>query len=146
MAKRTSASRAVDVLDAFYDVFTEIGTKDSLSYSAVCADASRELFASLKTQQEPASPPSNNSASTDDGYSELTALRTRISELEAGGCARDQGTTQYCAEAVALQKRVSELERLAAFFAFCIKSGEPWTETCDRMYAALKKEPGNDAG
>lgn len=42
--------------------------------------------------------------------SELTALRARVAELEAGGCARDQGTTQYCAEAVALQKRVAELE------------------------------------
>jgi hypothetical protein len=66
---------------------------------------------------------------------EIDFLRARVAELEAGGCARDQGTTQYCAEAVALQKRVAELERLAAFFASCIKSGEPWSETCETMYA-----------
>jgi hypothetical protein len=30
--------------------------------------------------------------------------------LQKKGCARDQTTTQYCAEAVALQARVAELE------------------------------------
>ena len=30
---------------------------------------------------------------------ELTAARAEIARLRAGGCARDQGTTQYCAEA-----------------------------------------------
>lgn len=38
----------------------------------------------------------------------------RIAELEAAlqkkGCARDQNTTQFCAEVVAMQKRVAELE------------------------------------
>jgi hypothetical protein len=34
-----------------------------------------------------------------------------IKRLRAGGCARDQGTTQYCAEAAALAK---ENERLRA--------------------------------
>jgi hypothetical protein len=34
-----------------------------------------------------------------------------ISRLRAGGCARDQGTTQYCAEAAALAE---ENERLRA--------------------------------
>ena len=74
---------------------------------------------------------------------ERDTLRARVAELEAGGCARDQGTTQYCAEAVALQKRVAELERIAAFFASCIKSGESWSETCESKLAvaALKKEP-----
>lgn len=33
-----------------------------------------------------------------------------ITRLRAGGCARDQGTTQYCAEAARLAKKVSKLE------------------------------------
>jgi hypothetical protein len=36
-----------------------------------------------------------------------------IERLRAGGCARDQTTTQYCAEAVALAARVAELESRA---------------------------------
>lgn len=50
--------------------------------------------------------------------SEVTydALRKRLAEAEAeierlraGGCARDQTTTQYCAEAVALQSKNARL-------------------------------------
>ena len=50
--------------------------------------------------------------------SEVTydALRKRLAEAEAeierlraGGCARDQTTTQYCAEAVALQSENARL-------------------------------------
>ena len=33
-----------------------------------------------------------------------------VARLKAGGCARDQRTTQFCAEAVALQERVKRLE------------------------------------
>ena len=50
---------------------------------------------------------------TPDG---TAALQARIAELEAAvqkkGCARDQNTTQFCAEAVALQARVAKLGRL----------------------------------
>ena len=42
---------------------------------------------------------------------ELTAARAEIARLRAGGCARDQGTTQYCAEAA---KLAAENERLRA--------------------------------
>jgi uncharacterized small protein (DUF1192 family) len=47
----------------------------------------------------------------------LSPLEQRIAELEAenerlkaGGCARDQRTTQYCAEAVQMAGRIKELE------------------------------------
>ena len=85
--------------------------------------------------------------------SELTAIRARVAELEAGGCARDQGTTQYCAEAVALQKRVAELEvaleQLRTEYDHQIKWGEDYEyrEAGNRVQqiidAALKKEPTN---
>lgn len=49
-------------------------------------------------------------------YHELTVLRAKVERLEAenarlvaGGCARDQTTTQFCAEAVALQAEVTRL-------------------------------------
>ena len=41
---------------------------------------------------------------------EITELRAEVERLRAGGCARDQSTTQYCAEAAAL---AAEVERLA---------------------------------
>lgn len=58
-------------------------------------------------------------------YHELTVLRAKVERLEAenarfvaGGCARDQTTTQFCAEAVALQAEVTRLrEALRAVVA-----------------------------
>ena len=41
----------------------------------------------------------------------LRAGADEIDRLRAGGCARDQSTTQYCAEAARLAARVTELER-----------------------------------
>jgi hypothetical protein len=35
---------------------------------------------------------------------------TEVARIKAGGCARDQRTTQWCAEAVGLQERVKRLE------------------------------------
>ncbi len=37
--------------------------------------------------------------------------QSEIARLRAGGCARDQGLTQYCAEMVAASNRIAELER-----------------------------------
>ena len=43
------------------------------------------------------------------------ALKKRVAELEAAlqkqGCARDQTTTQYCADVVERDKRIAELEK-----------------------------------
>lgn len=43
---------------------------------------------------------------------ERDEARAEVVRLKAGGCARDQRTTQWCAEAVALQERVRRLEQL----------------------------------
>jgi len=42
--------------------------------------------------------------------SEFAALKLENERLKAGGCARDQRTTQFCAEAVAMANRIAELE------------------------------------
>lgn len=55
-AIKAHAVRAVDVLDAFADVFTEMKTKDSLGDAAVCADASRSLFAAINSAHSPHTP------------------------------------------------------------------------------------------
>ena len=47
-----------------------------------------------------------------------------IKRLQSGGCARDQGTTQYCAEAAALAE---ENERLQAALAEIIKTATACT-------------------
>lgn len=45
---------------------------------------------------------------------ELTAAQAEIARLKAGGCARDQRTTQFCGEAVKLQEENAKLqERIA---------------------------------
>jgi septal ring factor EnvC (AmiA/AmiB activator) len=43
---------------------------------------------------------------------ERYAKDAEIARLKAGGCARDQSTTQFCAEAVALQAEVARLKEL----------------------------------
>ena len=40
----------------------------------------------------------------------LDIASDEIERLMAGGCARDQGTTQYCAEAARMAARITELE------------------------------------
>jgi hypothetical protein len=40
---------------------------------------------------------------------ERDALQAEVERLKAGGCARDQSTTQFCAEAVALQAENARL-------------------------------------
>ena len=49
---------------------------------------------------------------------DLMDAAAEINRLRAGGCARDQGTTQFCAEAVALQKENERL-REALFAIVC---------------------------
>ncbi len=53
-----------------------------------------------------------------------------VARLKAGGCARDQRTTQWCAEAVALQERVKRLEEAGdeIIWAFCPASVSMMTE------------------
>ena len=49
---------------------------------------------------------------------ELTAAQAEIARLKAGGCARDQRTTQFCGEALKLQEENARLqERIRRFEA-----------------------------
>ena len=43
----------------------------------------------------------------------LRAAADEIARLRAGGCARDQGLTQYCAEAARLAEENADIRRLA---------------------------------
>lgn len=45
---------------------------------------------------------------------ENATLTDEIERLRAGGCARDQKTTQFCAEAVTLQREVEMLREMVA--------------------------------
>jgi len=55
---------------------------------------------------------------------------SEVVRLKSGGCARDQRTTQFCAEAVALQGRVERLEEAGdeIIWAFCPASVSMMTE------------------
>ena len=64
-----------------------------------------------------------NTHQTDDvisGYRKATdaqeqiiqELRAEVARLQAGGCARNQSTTQFCAEAVQLQEQMRHMVRL----------------------------------
>lgn len=46
---------------------------------------------------------------------EIAELRAEIARLRAGGCARDQGLTQYCAEAAAFAAEVERLKALTTW-------------------------------
>ena len=54
---------------------------------------------------------------------EIEKLRAENERLKAGGCARDQNTTQFCAEAVALK---AEIEKLRAALHLAIDAVEHW--------------------
>lgn len=45
---------------------------------------------------------------------DCNAAADEIERLRAGGCARDQKTTQFCAEAVTLQREVEMLREVVA--------------------------------
>lgn len=61
---------------------------------------------------------------------ERDEARAEVDRLKAGGCARDQRTTQFCAEAVALQERVKRLKEAGdeIIWAFCPASVSMMTE------------------
>jgi hypothetical protein len=51
---------------------------------------------------------------------ERDTLRAEVERLKAGGCARDQGTTQFCAEAAALQAENAQLREAIEMARECI--------------------------
>jgi hypothetical protein len=53
----------------------------------------------------------NVSEALTDLMVERAEAAAEITRLRSGGCARDQTTTQFCAEAVALQKRLEGAEK-----------------------------------
>ena len=65
---------------------------------------------------------------------ELTAAQTEIARLKAGGCARNQRTTQFCAEALTLQEENAKLQervkkRDKAMHALAAIIGPPGKQT-----------------
>ena len=52
---------------------------------------------------------------------ERDALRAEVERLKAGGCARDQGTTQFCAEAVALQAENARMREAIKMAIDCVE-------------------------
>jgi hypothetical protein len=68
----------------------------------------------------------------------LRAGADEIERLRSGGCARDQGLTQYCAEAAALTARVAQLEAALRDIAKVTRGWEPgvWSDEEGRKYFA----------
>jgi hypothetical protein len=54
---------------------------------------------------------------------ERDQLRDEVERLKNGGCARDQRTTQFCAEAVALRAELAEAE-------MSLRVAETWESDC----------------
>jgi outer membrane murein-binding lipoprotein Lpp len=97
-------------------------------HQAVEADCLAGIDALLTAGAEP-------SAKDQHGGTPMQAARSvaAVERLRAGGCVRDQRTTQYCAEAVRLQARVWQLEGDASALA------ERLTAERDEMQRDLRK-------
>lgn len=67
--------------------------------------------AALRAMDEAAAEISRLRAAIGETLLEREDARAEVERLRAGGCARDQGTTQYCAEAA---KLAAENEKLRA--------------------------------
>ncbi len=59
----------------------------------------------------------NSAAGLRSLAAERDALQAEVERLKAGGCARDQGTTQFCAEAVTLKAENARLREALDFYA-----------------------------
>jgi hypothetical protein len=82
----------------------------------------------------------------------LAFATAEIERLRAGGCARDQKTTQYCGEAVALQAevnrlraRVAELEAHADWHIDMVV-GDAWLCRIEGKYEDIADLLGNAVG
>ena len=62
--------------------------------------------------------------------------RAEVERLRAGGCARDQGTTQYCAEAA---KLAAEIERLREWNAEIALNAREFAAENERLRAVLRE-------
>jgi hypothetical protein len=78
-----------------------------------------------------------NSAPTDllkQLGAENERLQAEVERLRAGGCARDQTTTQFCAEAVTLR---AEVERLRGLLSNVMEASTAAIESCPSSYDAM---------
>jgi cell division protein FtsB len=78
---------------------------------------------------------------------ERDALRAEVERLKAGGCARDQGTTQFCAEAVALKAENARLRaenaKLAASNHAYLSDYQEARGEIEKLRAALRSIAAN---
>jgi hypothetical protein len=88
-----------------------------------------------------------NSYATDYARAAIAPYKAEVARLQGGGCARNQGLTQYCAEAATLAQENAKLrELLAEARGEWIKVGygashedvSECRDFCNRIDAALK--------
>ena len=85
---------------------------------------------------------------TDAQQQIIQELRAEIARLQSGGCARNQSTTQFCAEAAQLQEQMRHMVRLddpvVKWLAECVEAAstlnvsESDAENCRRAFAAYQ--------
>jgi hypothetical protein len=78
----------------------------------------------------------NGTTAQSNAAAHVQHLRKRIMELEAEKRALYTAPPRPDASAGLIEAadQIQRLQRCLAFFASAIKSGEPWTATCEREY------------
>lgn len=76
---------------------------------------------------------------------ELTAAQAEIARLKAGGCSRNQRTTQFCAEAVKLQEENAKLLERVRRLEVVMKNLVMELDAYLRPWNQPSKDPNNKA-
>lgn len=76
----------------------------------------------------------------DKAETENARLRTELAAERERSVVQQSSFDMLCKEVDEAEARIAKLRGVLKFFSSVIKSGEPWTNTCERAYRAVLEE------